>query len=185
MRSIPLAAGLTLSSLLVACGAGESAATTDAPPAAEAIAASVDYDAVAGNVVRNVASIREGDRVLIYGNVRDMELLESLAVQTRAAGAFPAMSAYGPDLLHRLYDEVPARYDTQVNEFDLELTEILTAMISVDFAEAEDLLAGAPPERIAARAEANAPIAELAQQEREQLRAVAHNRLASERPDHT
>jgi len=138
-----LAAGL-LAMLISGCKQKESADT--------------DYDALAQKLVAQCTNVQEGDLVLITGGVRDVELLENLAVQVRKLGAFPLVSLGSERIDRCYYDEVPAKYDSQIPEFDLALANLVTAVISVYYLETIGLLADVPAERIATVSKAGTPV---------------------------
>jgi len=123
--------------------------------------AGTDYEALAQKLVNQCASVREGDLVLISGGVRDVELLENIAVHVRKLGAFPLVSLGSDRMTRRMFADVPAKYDSQAPEFDLKLVNLITAQISVDWSETVGLLADIPPERIAAVSKAYAPMSDL------------------------
>jgi len=120
-----------------------------------------DYEALAQKLVNQCASIREGDQVLIYGGVRDIELLENLAVHVRKLGAFPLVTFGSDRMTRRMYTDVPTKYDSQTPELDLKLANLITAQIGVDWNETQGLLADIPPERLAAVGKAFQPVSEL------------------------
>lgn len=98
--------------------------------------------------------IKQGDKVLITGSVRDAKLLEDLAIETLKVGGHPMISLWSDDLVRRSYDEVPAVYDSQPPALDLALVGTFDANIVVDAFESEDPLAGVPMERRATREKA-------------------------------
>jgi len=117
--------------------------------------------ALAEKLVSQCANIQEGDIVLINGGVRDVELLEDMAIQVSKLGAFRLVTL-SSDRLNRLYfDKVPARYDTRVPELGIKLAAMVTAQIDVDFNESIGLYADVPPERFAALTKTYAPINNL------------------------
>lgn len=120
--------------------------------------ADTDYDALAQKLVAQCTNVQEGDLVLITGGVRDVELLENLAVQVRKLGAFPLVSLGSERITRCYYDEVPAKYDSQIPGFDLALANLVTAVISVDYLETIGLLADVPAERIATVSKASTPV---------------------------
>src|SRR3989454_11181864 len=105
--------------------------------------------------------LQEGQSVLITGSVRDAGLMEDLAIEARKAGAQPMLVISSERLIRRSYDEVPAKYDAQEPKVDLAVAKLFDAQIAIDFGETEGLLAGVPPERLAARAKAGAPVNEV------------------------
>ena len=117
-----------------------------------------DFDAIAARLVNQCAAIHEGDLVWISGSTTNQELLEDIAIRVRRRGAFPLLSITTDVLERRLYDEVPARYDTQKPELTLKLAQLIDAVITVTPEENPALLAHVPPERIAARNKAFVPV---------------------------
>ncbi|MCP4248709.1 MAG: aminopeptidase [bacterium] len=111
----------------------------------------VDFKAVAERLVNQSAAVQEGDVVLIRGTTGNMELLEHTAVQVRKRGAFPLLTLTTDDLVRRMYEEVPAKYDAQDPTLGLKLANIVDAIITVTAEENPNLLAKVPAERIAAR----------------------------------
>jgi aminopeptidase len=118
----------------------------------------VDKQALAERIVKQSAGVHEGELVLINGGMRDLELLEELAVAVRKQGAFPMISIGSERLLRRTFETVPAKYDSQVPEFDLKLANMVDAIITVDFVENPGFLAGVAPDRLAATGKAFAPV---------------------------
>ena len=121
----------------------------------------VDYEILAGKLVTQCAGIHEGDLVRISGGVRDVELLENLAVNVRKLGAFPLVTLSSDRMTRRMYDDVPNEYDAQTSDFGVILAGIIAARIHVDFSKSDNVLAGIPAERIVAVSRANAPAWDL------------------------
>ena len=120
-----------------------------------------DRDALAQKLVQ-AAAVREGDLVQVSGGLRDAELLENIAVEVRKVGAHPLVSLVTDRMIGKMFDKVPARYDSQAPAFSLKLADLVTAQISVDFSEEPGLLAKLPPARRAAILSAGQPVGELA-----------------------
>ncbi len=144
-----------------AAAPAESAAT--APSAETATAASptkapTDLEQLAGRVVTQSAGVKEGEVVLINGQPTDAELLENLAVHVRKAGAFPIVSYFTDRLEKRMFFDVPAQYDAQQDEAALGLAGIADVLINVNNSTTENVLDGADPARLAARAKAGEAI---------------------------
>src|SRR5256886_11432766 len=118
-----------------------------------------DVRAIAHQLIASTM-LREGQSVLISGSVRDAGLMEDLAIEARKAGAQPMLAISSERLIRRSYDEVPAKYDAQEPKLDLAVAKLFDALIAIDVAETEGLLAGVPAERLAARAKAGAPVNE-------------------------
>ena len=53
---------------------------------------SVDYEDLAQKLVNQCAAVKEGEVVLITGGVKDIELLEDIAVKVGKVGAFQYLS---------------------------------------------------------------------------------------------
>src|SRR5437867_2312028 len=114
-----------------------------------------DSRAIARKLVRQCAGIREGDKVLLIGGPRDLQMLEDLAVETRKLGAFPLIQLQTENLERRTFEEVPPKYDSQTPELDLKVTGIIDALISIDPGFSDAALAHVPVSRRAARQKAN------------------------------
>jgi leucyl aminopeptidase (aminopeptidase T) len=121
----------------------------------------VDYEVLAEKLVTQCAGIHEGDLVRISGGVRDIELLENLAVNVRKLGAFPLVTLSSDRMTRRMYDDVPDEYDAQTSDFGVILAGIISARIHVDFSKSDNVLGGIPAERIVAVSRANAPAWDL------------------------
>lgn len=119
-----------------------------------------DPNVAARTLVEQCASIKKGDKVMISGRPTDMALLESIAVQVRKQGAFPLVTVSTDTMAKRMFDEVPAEFDSQTDALGLKLAETVDAMITVESIENPALLAGVSPARTAARAKAGLPVME-------------------------
>lgn len=124
-------------------------------------AGTMSSEALAQRIVTQSAGVTEGDHVLITGGVRDLELLENVAVHVRRLGAFPLITVTSDRLTRRLITEVPAKYDTQLPEFYALLANYVDVVINVDAGEEEGLLSDINPERLQARARAGVTIGEV------------------------
>ncbi len=120
-----------------------------------------DFDAIAARVVEGSARVAEGEVVLIRGHVRDQEFLEDIAIRVRALGAFPILSYSSDHLATGLMDQVPERFDNQLNALDVKLVPSLSAVITVDSTDNPSLLNHIPTPRLAVRAKADAAYSEL------------------------
>jgi aminopeptidase len=164
VRALLLGAGFTA---LAGCdrsrgpSGGEESAAVGAE-AAESVAAPVaDFKSVAAKVVQQSAGVREGEIVLIAGSDEDLPLLEDIAIEVQKAGGHPLLTVNTERFRRRSYDEVPAKYDSRAPTLFRKLTEIQDVFISTESDEGRTLK-GVPPERMAARAKAFAPVLELA-----------------------
>jgi leucyl aminopeptidase (aminopeptidase T) len=164
LRFLPLLVGTAL--LSAACSrpekappADESAALTSdtAAPSETPVA---DFKSVAAKIVNQSAGVAEGDKVLIFGTDEDLPLLEDIAIEVQKAGAHPLVAVSTPGYGRRTYDEVPAKYDSQTPELTMKLAGIIDVFITTESGEGRSMK-GVPPERMAARAKAFAPVGEL------------------------
>jgi len=142
---------------LAACSGSNAPAPV--PAAKQAAEPSADLKAVASAMVR-AGMVGTGDKVQISGSVRDSQLLENLAVETMKAGGQPLITVFSEQLGRRSYDEVPPSYDSQPQTLAMALVNTFDVQLSVDVGESENIMAGVPAARIAARAAANQPAAE-------------------------
>ena len=135
-----------------------SAATT----AAATKAAPTDFNQLADRLVAN-AAVKEGEVVLITGRVHDAELMEDIAVAARKVGAFPWINYSSDRLARRMFFDVPEKWDSQVDQLDTDLADVVDVIISLGNGTNENLFEGADPKRMAARGKANEGIGALYQ----------------------
>jgi len=121
----------------------------------------IDYESLAQKLVNQCANIHEGEFVLVTGGVKDLELLEDIAVNVRKLGAFPLLTVGSDRLTRRLFTDVPVKYDTQSPDLSLKLLSFVTAMISVDYGQTPGLLADIAPERFVTIGKTNEPVSEM------------------------
>ncbi len=139
----------------------QAVAVKEAPPAtapATDALAPANPQALAKRIVTQSLRLREGDRVLIGGSVRDAALMEDLAVEAAAVGADPMITISSDRLVRLLYDRVPAKYDTLPPKFGRSLFGIVDAQIMLDTNQDPNFLEGVPPARLAARGKALTPL---------------------------
>jgi leucyl aminopeptidase (aminopeptidase T) len=129
-----------------------------------------DFPAVAAKVVGQSAAVREGEIVLIAGRDEDLPLLEEIAIEVLKVGGHPLVTVSTERFRRREYDEIPAKYDGRSPDLALKLAGIEDVFINLESGEGRTMK-GVPPERIAARAKAFAPVMELAR--RRKVRTVA------------
>lgn len=120
-------------------------------------AQSRDTRSVARNLVQ-AGMVKQGDKVLINGSVRDAALLEDIAVEVMKVGAHPLITLSSDRLLRRSYDEVPARFDNATSPVGKLLVDEFDVQINLDVGESEGVLAGVPMARRSARSKASEPI---------------------------
>jgi aminopeptidase len=118
---------------------------------------SIDTRGVARNLV-HAGMVKQGDKVVISGSVRDAPLLEDIAVEVMKAGAHPLITLSSDRLMQRSFFEVPARFDDVTSPVGRLLVDEFDVQINLDVGENEAVLAGVPMSRRAARAKAAQPI---------------------------
>src|SRR5215212_243412 len=84
-----------------------------------------DLEKLAERLVTQSANVKEGEVVLISSGPGNIELLEDIAVQVRKAGAFPLVTVGTDRMAKRMYADVPEKYDTQTNQRDLKLADVI------------------------------------------------------------
>jgi leucyl aminopeptidase (aminopeptidase T) len=122
---------------------------------------SAEYRSAAEKVVSQSAGVQDGDLVWISGSDEDLPLLEEIAIEVRKRGASPLVTVASQQQSRRMYDEIPAEYDSRVPEMGMKLTGLIDVFIATEYMEGRNLK-GVPAERIAARQKAFAPVGELA-----------------------
>ncbi|HWS78698.1 MAG TPA: aminopeptidase, partial [Thermomonas sp.] len=144
-----------------ASAAVEAPAATATPAAtADPAAPTVDVDQLAERIVTQSAGVKEGEVVLISGLSRDADLLEALAVAVRKQGGHPMLTYASERLSKRLFFDVPAKFDSQVDPAGLAMAKVAQVAINVGNAQTVNLFEGADPARMAARGEAGMKVAE-------------------------
>ena len=106
--------------------------------------------------------MKQGDLVLIFGSDEDLPLVEDIAVEVRKQGASSLVSVGSNRLSRRMYDEVPAKFDSQTPAMMMQLAGIVDVIINTEAGEGRTLQ-GVDPKRIAAQGKAFAPVASLMQ----------------------
>jgi leucyl aminopeptidase (aminopeptidase T) len=148
----------------------ESAAATVADDTTSAVAPRGKYRSAAEKVVTQIADVKEGDILFAFGTADDLPFLEDIAVEARKRGADPLVSVGTERLARRMYDEVPAKYDSQPPEMMLKIAGMADVFVYTEAGEGRTL-SGVAPERIAARGKAFNPVVQLMQ--KRGVRAVA------------
>jgi len=127
---------------------------------AQTTSSKVNLEKVAADLVNQCAGISEGDIVMVSGGVKNLELLENIAVEVRKKGAFPMLTIGSDRMTRKMFTEVPVKYDSQKPELGMHMVKIFDAQISVSSNETPGLLADIPPERFKTRNEASRPVQE-------------------------
>jgi leucyl aminopeptidase (aminopeptidase T) len=158
-----LAAGI----LLLACRdsvppAGDVTARTS-EGAATAPAPAADFRSIAEKVVAQSAGVQENEVVELFGSAEDLPLLNELSIEVRKRGAHPLVLIGDDKTSRRMFDEVPAKYDTQEPRAVLGLVRMIDVVIGTEFGEGRTFK-GASPERQAAQAKTFQPVFRAMQQ---------------------
>ena len=106
-----------------------------------------DYKAVAERIVGQSANVKEGDRVVLRGDVRDLDLIEEIALAVWKRGAEPVQIVTREKAARRYFDEVPAKRDNTPATLSMKLAEVTTVEIVLLAEEQTNLLSDVPPER--------------------------------------
>ncbi len=137
----------------------------DVPPNSDLLLlADVDLAEIARMLVNQSARVKEGEFVHINGGVRDLELLEDVAIATRRLGAWPLVTLSSDRMTRLMYDDVPASFDDQRPELAVRMVGLFPVNINISFSENDRVLEGVSPGRIAAQGEAAQPVADLARE---------------------
>jgi leucyl aminopeptidase (aminopeptidase T) len=131
-----------------------------APASLSAAVSAPSERRMAARTMVQAAMVKEGDKVLITGSLRDNDLLEDLAIETLKAGGQPLIAISSDNLARRSFDEVPASFDSQENTLAMAMANTFDVRLSVETGETDNLMAGVPASRLAARARAGQPAAE-------------------------
>src|SRR5688500_542880 len=98
-----------------------------------------DHKAVAERIVGQSAGVKEGDRVVLRGDVRDIDLIEEFALAVWRRGAEPVQIVTREKTTRRYFDEVPATRDATPAALSLKLAEITSVEIFINGEESPDL----------------------------------------------
>jgi aminopeptidase len=109
-----------------------------------------DYKATAERIVGQCLGVKEGDRVVVRGDLRDIEFVEELTLAVWRRGAEPIQILGRERALRRYYDEVPSSVDTMPAGLSLKLAALQTVDIAIEGAEFPDQLDTVSPARITA-----------------------------------
>jgi len=124
-------------------------------------AKSAETESLAQKIVNQCANIKEGEFVLIQGGVREMELLEDIAINVAKKGGYPLLTVGSDRLTRKFLTEVPEIYDSKPPELALKIYGFIDASIDIAYNEDPDLLADIPAERFAVISQAAAPATDL------------------------
>jgi leucyl aminopeptidase (aminopeptidase T) len=119
-------------------------------PAATTNPVAMDMGAIATSVARRSARVQPGELVWIEGGADDVAFMERLAVAVGAEGGHPIVTIYSDEMIRRWYQEVPAHFDTQRDEWLWHLYDKADVIIRLQ-ATNYGVYAALDPERLAAR----------------------------------
>jgi len=117
-------------------------------PAWGTAAGKPDFKRTADRIVESTG-VREGDLVMVAGDVRDLELVEELTMAVARRGAHPLQMLAREKTGKRFYTEVPEKYDATRAAFSAKLAEFVTATIQVAGTEFPGLYQDVPAARFA------------------------------------
>jgi aminopeptidase len=122
-----------------------------------------DYEVLAQKLVNQVANVKEGEIVSISGGIKNIELLENIAINVKKNGGYPLLTIGSDRMIKRYFTDVPSKYDSRTSELDLKLNQIIDVYIDVDFNESITLYDGVPSDRQTAIQKASIPVSQLFQ----------------------
>lgn len=118
---------------------------------------------LAMKLVNDCAQIIEGDIVSVSGGINNAELLEDIGVEVRKLGVFPLLRFSSDRYNRKSILKVPEKFDTQNPKLGLELANLFTATISIDYNEDFTILNDISPERLATFNKTYQPVRDLYQ----------------------
>jgi leucyl aminopeptidase (aminopeptidase T) len=94
--------------------------------------------------------VKDGQIVLVTGDVHALDFLEELSVAVARHGGSPLQTVTRERMALRLYEEVPEKFDKKRQAAAVALAELVDAIVKVESREEPDLLRGIPAARVAA-----------------------------------
>jgi leucyl aminopeptidase (aminopeptidase T) len=116
--------------------------------------------AVAERIVAECAGVRDGDLVLLIGDVRDVELLEELSLAAVRHGGAPLQWIERERTGVRYFTEVPEKFDATRAAFAVQLAGIPTVVLQIDSTTEPSLYKAVPASRLATVWKAFRPMGE-------------------------
>ena len=110
----------------------------------------LDYKVIAERIVGQCAGVKEGDRVVLRGDARDLDFLEEIGIAVWKRGAEPLQVVNREKANLRFYQEVPASHDVLPLPLSLKLAEVETVEINISGQEFPNLLGVVAPARLSA-----------------------------------
>jgi aminopeptidase len=119
-----------------------------------------DLKAIAERIVGESARVTAGDRVVVRGDIRDIDLVEEISLAVWRRGAEPVQILGREKTSRRYFDEVPATQDNVPLALSMKLIEAETVEISISGSEYPGLFGDVSASRITATAKRYQPVAE-------------------------
>ena len=119
-----------------------------------------DFKAVAERIVGDSARVKAGDRVVVRGDIRDIDLIEEISLAIWRRGAEPLQVLGREKAARRYFDEVPAAQDGVPLGISLKMLDAETVEIFVSGSEYPALLSDVPAARMAAWNKRNQEVAD-------------------------
>lgn len=116
-------------------------------------AAPPDFKTIADRVVGQSLNIRQGDRVVLRGDARDLDLIEELGIATLKRGADYLQLISRERSALAFFEQVPAKIATPPLIIEEGLLDLHTATVAIEGQEFPGLLRDVAPERYSAVAQ--------------------------------
>lgn len=108
-----------------------------------------DLKVIAERIVAESAGVREGDLVLVTGDVRDIDLVENLSIASARHGAAPMQLVARERTGVRYFTEVPEKFDGTRAAFVVQMAALPTVYLSVNSSAESGLYRAVPASRLA------------------------------------
>ena len=103
---------------------------------------------IADRIAAEHLGVKDGQIVVVRGDVRALDFLEELSVAIARHGGSPLQTVTTERLGLRMYEEVPEKYDKMRQGAAIELAELVDGIVSVESSDQPDLLHGIPAARV-------------------------------------
>jgi leucyl aminopeptidase (aminopeptidase T) len=119
-----------------------------------------DRRAIAERIVAECAGVRDGDLVVVAGDVRDIDLVEELSLATARHGGAPLQLLERERTGLRYFTEVPEARDGSRAGFAVQLANLPTVVLQIDSSAEPGLYQAIPASRLASVGKSFRPIGE-------------------------
>lgn len=116
--------------------------------------------AIAAKIVEQVAGVKSGDKVIVGGNIKDIDWIEDISIETMKQGAEALQLLGSGTFMRRYFDEVPAARDADPLPMAKGLVEAVDVYINIGREDDPGLLKKVPAERLTKFSQARKPIYE-------------------------